>query len=142
MQLNIQIELDGSPGVSATVRNTDTGEAFCYDADDGWIPEAVYTTASVTPGRKSSEYEHESFGLFSFQPLATQRGYFLELVERVQSNEQTMFVAKPIRALMDLVCARKVEWQGMAWLTESLRIEYDLFGCCPRLEVINVYWAR
>ena len=40
MQLNIQIELDGCPGLSATVRNTDTGEAFCYDADDGWVPEA------------------------------------------------------------------------------------------------------
>ncbi len=94
-------------------------------AHHGWIPEAVYITASVAPGRKSSTYEHKSFGPFSFQPLATRRGYILELVEREQSTEQTMLVAKPIRALMDLVCSRKVEWQGMAWLQRSLRIDYE-----------------
>lgn len=89
----------------------------------GWIPEAVYTTASVTPGRKSLEYEHAVFGHFSFHPLATQPGYFLELVERQQSKEQTMLVAKPVRALMDLICLKKAEWQGMDWLQESLRID-------------------
>jgi len=91
----------------------------------GWIPEAVYTTASVTPGRKSQEYEHPVFGSFSFHPLAIQTGYFLELVERKQIAEQTMLVAEPIRALMDLVCLRKAEWQGMGWLTESLRIDVE-----------------
>jgi len=94
-------------------------------AHHGWIPEAVYTTASVTPGRKSLEYEYAVFGHFSFHPLATQPGYFLELVEREQSREQTMLVARPIRALMDLVCMKKAEWQGMDWLQESLRIEYE-----------------
>ncbi len=95
-------------------------------AHHGWIPEAVYTTASVTPGRKSLEYDHPSFGSFSFHPLAIQPGYFLELVERVTISEQAMLIAKPFRALMDLVCLRKVEWQGMSWLTEGLRIDYEL----------------
>lgn len=94
-------------------------------AHHGWIPEAVYTTASVTPVRKSLEYEHTVFGHFSFHPLATQPGYFLELVEREQSREQTMLVAGPFRALMDLVCLKKAEWQGMNWLQESLRIDYE-----------------
>lgn len=89
----------------------------------GWIPEAVFTTASVTPGRKSYTYDHTQLGSFSFHPLATQAGYFLELVDRVQINEQTMLVARPIRALMDLVCLRKSEWQGVKWLQESLRID-------------------
>jgi hypothetical protein len=88
----------------------------------GWIPEAVYTTASVTPGRKSHEYEHPLFGSFTFHPLATHIGYFLELVDRVQMNKQTMLVARPIRALMDLVCHRKADWNGIEWLQESLRI--------------------
>lgn len=95
-------------------------------AHHGWIPESVYTTASVTPGNKSLEYEHDVFGGFSFHPLAIQRGYFLELVERVKITEQTMLVAEPIRALMDLVCLRKIEWQGIGWLTEGLRIDYEL----------------
>ncbi|WP_177421019.1 type IV toxin-antitoxin system AbiEi family antitoxin domain-containing protein [endosymbiont of Lamellibrachia barhami] len=94
-------------------------------AHHGWIPEAVYTTTSVTPGRKSLEYQHGSFGHFSFHPLAIQPGYFLELVDREQSRKQSMLVAKPIRALMDLVCLRKVEWQGVEWLDESLRIDYE-----------------
>ncbi len=91
----------------------------------GWIPEAVYTTACVTPGRKSLEYEHTTFGHFSFHPLATQPGYFLELVDREHSNEQSMLVARPLRALLDLVCLKKTEWQGMDWLQESLRIDYE-----------------
>jgi hypothetical protein len=41
MQFNFQIEIETEDaGFCATVRNTDTGEAFCYDADKGWIPEA------------------------------------------------------------------------------------------------------
>lgn len=91
----------------------------------GWIPEAVYTTASVTPRRKSLAYEHPLYGSFSFHPLAIQAGYFLELVEREKVAEQTMLVAEPIRALLDLVCLRKIEWQGMSWLTEGLRIDSE-----------------
>lgn len=94
-------------------------------AHHGWIPEAVYATASVTPGRKSLEHTHPLFGRFTFHPLAIQAGYFLELVERVQISEQTMLVAEPFRALMDLVCLRKIEWQGMEWLIEGMRIDYE-----------------
>ena len=92
-------------------------------AHHGWIPEAVYATASVTPGRKSLDYTHPVFGRFTFHPLAIQAGYFLELVERLRITEQTMLVAEPFRALMDLVCLRKIEWQGMEWLTEGMRID-------------------
>lgn len=92
----------------------------------GWIPEAVYTTASVTPRSKSMEYEHEVFGRFSFHPLAINNGYFLELVECKRVTEQAMLVAEPFRALMDLVCLRKADWQGMAWLTDGLRIDDEL----------------
>ncbi len=88
-----------------------------------WIPEAVFTTASVVPGRKSRQFEHEKMGIFNFQPLAIQREYFLELVNRHQINGQTMLVAKPCRALMDLVCLRKLSWEGMDWLLEGLRID-------------------
>lgn len=94
-------------------------------AHHGWIPEGVHTIASIVPERKSKVYQHEKLGSFTFHPLATNKGYFLELVERLKVKEQTMLVAEPIRALMDLVCLRKTEWQGMDWLTEGLRIDYD-----------------
>lgn len=95
-------------------------------AHHGWIPEAVFVTASVTPGRKSATYEHTQFGSFTFHPLATQPGRFLERVERQQINQQSLLIATPIRALMDLVCLRKVEWRGMGWLVDGLRIDYEV----------------
>jgi len=91
----------------------------------GWIPEAVQTTASVVPGRKSKRYEHDKMGVFSFHSLATQQGSFLELVSRHQIDGQTMLVANPCRALMDLICMRKLHWQGIGWLTQGLRIDQD-----------------
>jgi len=93
----------------------------------GWIPEAVYTTASIVPGRKVKEFRHEQLGLFTFQPLATQRGSFLELVRRVEANGQNFLVAQPLRALLDLVCLRKTEWQGFAWIEQGLRVDVDAF---------------
>jgi hypothetical protein len=104
-------------------------------AHHGWIPEAVYTTASVTPGRKSHAYEHPLFGSFSFHPLATHAGYFLELVDREQINKQTMLVARPVRALMDLVCLGKIEWKGMEWLQDSLRIDYEYLRQVTRADI-------
>ncbi len=94
----------------------------------GWIPEAVYTTASIVPTRKGKDFNHEQMGLFSFHPLATQTGYFLELVERVQLGGQTLLMASPIRGLMDLVCLKKIEWQGLSWIEQGMRIEEEALG--------------
>ena len=94
----------------------------------GWIPEAVYTTASIVPGRKTKEFRHERFGLFTFHPLAIQQGSFLELVLRVEASSQSFLVAEPLRALMDLVCLRKVEWQGLAWIEQGLRVGTDVLN--------------
>lgn len=92
----------------------------------GWIPEAVHITASVTPGRKSKRYELKKMGNYSFHPLAIQPGYFLECVNRHQLDGQTMLIAKPCRALMDIICLRKLDWQGIGWLTDGLRVDLEL----------------
>ena len=104
-------------------------------AHHGWIPEAVYTTASILPGRKSKSYEHEKFGSLTFHPLAIETGYFLELVMRQKVGDQTMLIAKPVRALMDLVCLRKKEWQGMDWLVEGMRIDYETLRTINSAEI-------
>jgi hypothetical protein len=93
-----------------------------------WIPEAVYTTASVVPGKKVKDFNYETLGRFTFHPLAIQTGYFLELVERVQLGGQPVLMARPVRALLDLVCLKKIEWQGLAWLVQGLRIEEGLLN--------------
>jgi predicted transcriptional regulator of viral defense system len=92
----------------------------------GWIPEAVHVVASIVPGTKSNEFEDSLFGRFSFHPLATQQGHFLELVSRIVISQQAVLVAQPVRALLDLACLRKQEWQGIEWLEHGLRIDPEL----------------
>lgn len=104
--------------VSGSYVSLETALAF-----HGWIPEAVYTIASVVPGRKSKEFNYELLGRFTFHPLAIQTGYFLELVERVPLGEQAVLMARPVRALLDLVCLKKMDWQGLAWLVQGMRID-------------------
>jgi hypothetical protein len=91
----------------------------------GWIPEAVFATASVSPGRKTLTYHVPSIGQFSFHPLALQEYQFLAGVDRVKLGRLTAFVAQPLRALVDLVALRKEAWSGLDWLTIGMRIAED-----------------
>ena len=101
----------------------------------GWIPERVRVVASVVPGRKSSTLDHPVLGSFTFHPLALHREHFLELIERRQVGTQTAWVAKPLRALMDLVTLRKANWQGFTWLTEGLRIDEHMLHKITRAQI-------
>ena len=89
----------------------------------GWIPEAVYTTVSVTPGRKSKHVAHDQFGQFEFNPLAVNKSGFLSGVERHVLDNQPVLIATPLRALMDIVAYRKQPWVGMNWIESGLRVE-------------------
>jgi len=91
----------------------------------GWIPEAVYQTASVTPGRKSLDVEHDLYGRFSFRPLAINAFEFLRGVEREVVDGQATFVASPFRALFDLIAYRKEEWRGIDALISNLRLDAE-----------------
>lgn len=95
----------------------------------GWIPESVFTTASVSPGRKTLEYTTEAFGSFAFHPLAIHQYRLLTSVDRVVLGKQAALVAQPLRALLDLVALRKQPWDGLDWLTSGMRIdEAQLFA--------------
>lgn len=89
----------------------------------GWIPEAVLITSSVTPERKTQTYGNEKLGHFSFHPLAINEYQFMKSVERIKIGDLTAFVAKPLRALMDLVALRKENWSGLDWITKGMRID-------------------
>lgn len=89
----------------------------------GWIPEGVFTTASVSPGRKTLEYSTEAFGNFVFHPLAIHDYHLLTSVERVVLGKHAALVAQPLRAILDLVALRKQPWEGLDWLTDGMRID-------------------
>ncbi len=92
----------------------------------GWIPESVPVTLSVVPGRRRLEVDHPGLGLFRFYPLALRPGYFLEAVDRHTLNGQSALVAQPLRALLDIVCLRKLEGDSIKALTQSMRIDGEL----------------
>ncbi|MBA3056460.1 MAG: hypothetical protein KJ614_07210 [Gammaproteobacteria bacterium] len=89
----------------------------------GWIPESVPVTLSVVPGRRRLEVDLAALGLFRFYPLALRPGYFLEAVDRHTLNGQTALVAQPLRALLDIVCLRKLAIDSIQTLTRSMRID-------------------
>jgi predicted transcriptional regulator of viral defense system len=94
----------------------------------GWIPEGVFTTASVTPGRKTLTRDHAQFGRFTFHPLALEDFQFLASVSRVRVGQHVVLIADPLRALMDLVAFRKEHWTGLGWIEEGLRIDAAQMG--------------
>ena len=92
----------------------------------GWIPESVPVTLSVLPGRRRLEVDHPTVGLFRFYPLALRQGYFLGAVDRGPFADQAALVAQPLRALLDIVCLRKLEGGGILQLVQSMRIDAEL----------------
>lgn len=107
----------------------------------GWIPEAVHTVASVTPGRKTLQYQPEGFGLFTYHPLALHKGYFLVQVARVELEGQAALLANPLRALLDWVCLHKQPWQGLAFLEDSLRIESESLARITAADITNLRYV-
>ncbi|AGX86644.1 type IV toxin-antitoxin system AbiEi family antitoxin domain-containing protein [Candidatus Symbiobacter mobilis] len=97
----------------------------------GWIPEAVPVTLSVVPGRRRLEVNLRSLGLFRFYPLALQAGHLLAAVDRHTFTGQTALVAQPLRALLDMVCLRKLEDTDLPMLTQSMRIDAELLQQTP-----------
>jgi predicted transcriptional regulator of viral defense system len=92
---------------------------------EGWIPEAVPSTLSIVPGRRGGEVQVPGLGQFRFSPLALNRGFFLEAVDRVLVDGQAALVAQPLRALLDRWCLRKQDWPGLAGLAQDMRIDPD-----------------
>jgi len=97
----------------------------------GWIPEAVPVTLSVLPGRRQVASDLQALGLFRFYPLALQPGQFLQSVDRHTFAGQIALVAQPLRALLDMVCLRKLEADDMIALNQSMRMDVDLLLQTP-----------
>jgi hypothetical protein len=94
-------------------------------AHHGLIPEAVFQVSSVTSSR--SRAFKTPVGIFSFVrvPATNPRAG----VQALKVDDRSWaFIAIPLRAIADLVYTRKdVSWEkdGLAFLTESMRIEQD-----------------
>lgn len=85
----------------------------------GWIPEAVYTVTSVSA--KRTRTFHTPLGVFHYARMRATP--FLVGVDRVRSDRECYFLARPWRAVVDYLAVRRLEWRGVRPLIESLRVE-------------------
>lgn len=90
----------------------------------GWTPEGVPVISSVIHQGRSKTFD-TPLGEYQYRFIPVNQYEFLTGVLRKTMNEQPFLIASPLRALMDLVYEKKLDWQGIDFLLESLRIEID-----------------
>ncbi len=103
----------------------------------GWIPEAVYGTASVSQ-KRSREFK-TNLGFFMFRRVACNP--FFVGVERHLEGQQGYLVASPWKAIADYVYVYKKEWKGLSALTDSLRIEPEFLASVDREHLASIISA-
>jgi hypothetical protein len=89
----------------------------------GLIPEAVYTTTSVTT-KVGSEIK-TPIGQYSFSYLKT--GYFNFGFYQIKEGEHKYLIATPLKALIDYIVLKKKEYSSVEELEEDLRFDFDEF---------------
>lgn len=109
----------------------------------GWIPEAVYSVTSVSLSRARS-FE-TPVGVFDYVQIT--QTPLLSGVERISSaaTPLSFLVARPLKALSDLVAARGLDWRGVEPLAESLRIDeesLETLKAADFSELSGVYRSR
>jgi len=83
------------------------------------IPEAVYTTTSVTS--KRSKTFKTPLGVFSYAHLPPENLYIS--VELIKKESYQFLIAKPWKAICDYVFCYKKPWNNITFLAEDLRID-------------------
>jgi predicted transcriptional regulator of viral defense system len=101
-----------------------------------WIPERVTVIASTT-GQKSVSYK-TPLGLFKYQKISVDPVKFFTGVSREEVNGKNFLIAKPLRALADLIFKREWQWVGIDFLTEGLRIDDEELETLESIDFENV----
>lgn len=87
-----------------------------------WIPEAVYSYANVC-NKKSKEFD-TPIGLFSYKRVP--QNILYSGVDRiVLDNKTTFLIASPLKAMCDYVYYNRLDWQSIAPIITSLRVEEE-----------------
>ena len=100
----------------------------------GWIPEAVRTTTCASV-KRSKEFE-TPIGIFSYEHIPV-KAFSLGVGQHLQDT-LTLFIASPVKALADIIYARKRTWDSIDDLAEDLRIELDIFRNNDRKMLIEI----
>lgn len=87
----------------------------------GWIPEAVRTITCAST-KRAQEFE-TPLGIFSYEHIPIKA--FSLGIEQYEKEGSTLFIAAPMKAIADMIYARKKLWKTIDDLCEDLRIEPD-----------------
>ena len=77
--------------------------------------------------------------------MTVNTGYYLQSVARHELQHQIALIAEPLRAFMDLVYLRKIEWQGLDFLTSGMRIDEQQLRTVTSLDItrlVDVYKGK
>lgn len=89
----------------------------------GWIPEAVRTVTSASV-KRSKEFD-TPIGIFAYEHIPPKAFPFG--VEQHSQGDFTLFIASPVKALADIIYARKRMWESTEDLFEDLRVDIESF---------------
>lgn len=91
----------------------------------GWIPERVTSVTSILALGRTKNFI-TPFGEFHFYQLPVNEYEFLTSVTRIEEIKgEPFFLALPLRALADYVYIKKINWSGLDYLLQNLRIEVE-----------------
>jgi len=93
-------------------------------SQQSWIPEAVYTTTSVTY-ENNFLIKTERYGKYSYEKLYDKVN--MAGIYTVEDESGKYKVAKPLRALCDLIRSYNQKWNSIDELHDTLRIDYADF---------------
>ena len=100
----------------------------------GWIPEAVRTTTCASV-KRSKEFK-TPVGVFSYEHIPIKAFSFG--VEQHQKDTLTLFIASPMKALADLVYARRKTWKSIEDFSEDLRVEIEILQTTDKKSLIDL----
>ncbi|MEN8218843.1 MAG: nucleotidyl transferase AbiEii/AbiGii toxin family protein [Pseudomonadota bacterium] len=110
----------------------------------GWIPERVVVVMSGIYKGRTRTFE-TPLGEFKYVHLPVNELEFLNGVSCQTINGRAFLMAKPLRALADYIYDRKIEWMGIDFLLEGLRIEEEQLKTVKLndfKEVLQVFRAK
>lgn len=100
----------------------------------GWIPEKVTQTTSVLLFGRSKTF-HTPLGIFGYSKVPVEKKYFLYGVDCIEVANRLVWIAKPLRALMDYIYLNKVEHADLDFLFQSLRVEEENINKVSREDI-------
>ncbi len=90
----------------------------------GFIPEGVKLIMSTIAIGRTRNFV-TALGEFEYIKIPCNAYEFLSGVLRKEINTKPFLIATPLRALADYVYLRKIDWSGIGFLLEGLRIEME-----------------